>query len=71
MPQYNITQAKANFADLIEKVMLGEEVIIAKRKRPVAKIVPIRPAKRKPGKGQILHMSEEFDSPLDDFKNYE
>jgi len=52
--------------------MLGEEVVIAKRGRPVAKVIPIRPAKRKPGtgKGQILYMSEEFDSPLDDFAAY-
>ena len=73
MAQFNIAEAKAKFSELIEKAMLGEEVVVAKGNRPVAKIVPIRPAVRKPGtgKGQILYMSDDFDSPVEDFAEYE
>jgi PIN domain nuclease of toxin-antitoxin system len=51
---------------LIEKAMLGGEVIVAKDNKPVAKIVPLRPAIRKPGtgKGKILYISPDFEAPL-------
>jgi len=73
MPQYNIAEAKAHFSELIEKAVLGEEIIVAKDNKPVAKIVPLRPAKRKPGtgKGQIRFLSADFDAPLDDFGAYQ
>jgi prevent-host-death family protein len=35
----NITEAKAHFSALIEKVLAGEEIIIGKAGKPVAKIV--------------------------------
>jgi prevent-host-death family protein len=72
MPQFNIAEAKAHFSELIEKAMLGEEVIVAKDNKPVAKIVPLRPAKRKPGtgRGKVLYISPDFDAPLEDFAEY-
>jgi len=72
MAQFNIAEAKAHFSELIERAVLGEEVIVAKGNRPVAKLVPLRPAKRSPGtgKGQILFMSPDFDAPLEDFAEY-
>ncbi len=36
----NISEAKANLSKLVEKVLKGEEVIIGKAGRPVAKLVP-------------------------------
>jgi prevent-host-death family protein len=36
----NISEAKASLSQLIEKVLKGEEVIIGKAGRPVAKLVP-------------------------------
>jgi prevent-host-death family protein len=72
MPQFNIAYAKAHFSELVAKAALGEEVIVAKDNKPVARIVPMRQAKRKPGtaKGQILYMSPDFDAPLEDFAEY-
>lgn len=73
MPQFNIAEAKARFSELIEKAVLGEEIIVAKDNKPVAKIVPLRPVRRQPGtgKGQILHLSPDFDAALEDFAEYE
>jgi prevent-host-death family protein len=73
MPQFNIAEAKTHFSELIEKALLGEEVIVAKGNKPVAKIVALQPPKRKPGtgKGKILYISLDFDAPLDDFADYQ
>ena len=38
----NISEAKAELSSLIEEVLKGNEVIIAKAGKPVAKLVPIQ-----------------------------
>lgn len=57
MPVTNIHEAKTHLSKLIERVGAGEEIIIAKAGKPVAKLVPYKEAapKRKPGsmKGKI------------------
>ena len=68
--QLNLAEAKARFSELVQKAMLGEEVIVAKENKPVVKIVAIKPAKRMPGTGKGIWMSPDFDAPLDDFKEY-
>ncbi len=70
MAQVNVAEAKARFSELVQKVMLGEEIVLAKGNRPVAKLVPINSMKRKPGTGKGIWMSADFDEPLDDFKEY-
>ncbi len=63
----NVHQAKASFSKLVRAVMHGEEIIIAKSGRLVARLVPITAvkAKRKPGalKGKI-RVSADFDALL-------
>lgn len=62
-----IHKAKTNLSRLIKKVSAGEEVIIARGDKPVARLVPITDAKgkRKPGllKGK-LRVGREFFEPL-------
>jgi antitoxin (DNA-binding transcriptional repressor) of toxin-antitoxin stability system len=54
--------------------MLGEEVIIARDNKPVAKLVPFRQIKRRrklgSAKDKILYIAPDFDAPLEDFKDY-
>jgi prevent-host-death family protein len=73
MARYNIAQAKARFSELVDKAMAGEEVVIARDHKPLLKLVPFHdPSRRlKPGsaRGQIW-MADDFDAPLDDFKEY-
>jgi prevent-host-death family protein len=45
--EVNIHQAKTHFSRLLERVALGEEVIIAKAGTPVAKLVPLKNAAKK------------------------
>jgi prevent-host-death family protein len=70
MAQFNVADAKARFSELVEKAMRGEEVIVARENKPVVKIVPINPAKRKPGTGKGIWMSPDFDTTLEDFRGY-
>lgn len=63
----NIHEAKTHLSRLIRRVLAGEEIVIAKSGRPVAKIVPIGSglAQRSPGTAKgMLRVSEDFDAPL-------
>ena len=55
---------------MVQKAMLGEEVIVSKENKAVVKIVPIKPVRRKPGTGKGIWMAPDFDEPLDDFREY-
>ena len=61
----NIHEAKTHLSRVLERVLAGEEVIIAKNGRPVARLMPIRGTPRKPGrlKGRI-RMQADFDDDL-------
>ena len=41
MATYTVHDAKTNLSKLLERVEAGEEVIIARRDKPVAKLVPL------------------------------
>jgi prevent-host-death family protein len=65
--QVTIHEAKTNLSKLLARVSAGEEVVIARAGRPIARIVPIRrrPMRRTPGsaKGKVV-ISPDFDAPL-------
>jgi len=61
----NVHEAKTHLSRLLERVAAGEEIVIARSGRPVARLVPFAPAPRKPGrlKGKI-RIAPDFDAPL-------
>ena len=67
MQQINIHEAKTNLSRLVELASTGEEIIIAKAGKPIAKLAPLEapPKPRRKGllKGQIK-IREDFDQPL-------
>jgi prevent-host-death family protein len=69
MRSINIHEAKTNFSRLLERVATGEEVIIAKAGKPVARLVPYakQPSRRVAG-GDVgsVTIAEDFDAPLPD-----
>ena len=71
MPVYNMHESKTHFFQLIERVLNGEEVIIARDGKPVARISPIldEVSARVPGldKGKVT-ISSDFDAPLPEFE---
>jgi prevent-host-death family protein len=68
----NIAEAKTRLSELVEKAASGEEIVIARDHKPVAKLVPVRShAPRVPGsaKGQVW-IAPDFDETPDDFQDY-
>jgi prevent-host-death family protein len=65
--EVNIHEAKTHFSRLLERVSVGEEVIIAKAGKPVAKLVPIEAARPKfkfgSAKGKFV-VPDDFNDPL-------
>jgi prevent-host-death family protein len=65
----NVHEAKTHLSRLLAEVMAGEEVVIAKAGKPVAKLVPVTGdgLRRVMGidRGRVW-MSEDFDAPLPD-----
>jgi prevent-host-death family protein len=71
MTIFNIHDAKTHFSKLLERVLNGEEVVIAKAGKPVARILPFVAedlSPRVPGfdKGKVMIMPD-FDAPLPEF----
>jgi prevent-host-death family protein len=69
METITIHKAKTQLSRLIEKACRGEEIVIARGKKPVVKLVPVEvpPKKRTLGlwKGLISYTPDAFD-PLTD-----
>ncbi len=64
---YNMHDAKTHLSALAERAANGEEIVIARNGRPLARLVPLE----RPQKSRILGlwrdkvwMSEDFDDPL-------
>lgn len=67
MVKVNIHEAKTHFSRLIERAAAGEEVVIARNGRPVARLVGMHEddTPRAPGsmRGRIT-IADDFDAPL-------
>jgi prevent-host-death family protein len=63
----NLYEAKTQLSNLVERAAAGEEIIIAKAGKPMARLMPLaqpRPP-RKPGGGKgKIWIAEDFDDPL-------
>jgi prevent-host-death family protein len=65
--EVNIHDAKTHLSKLLARVSLGEEIVIAKAGRPIAKLVPIarKGRDRKPGSAEgDFVVPEDFNDPL-------
>jgi len=71
MQTVNIHAAKTHLSRLIDEAAGGEEIVIARAGKPVAKLVPLSEVPQKPKRvlglmaGQI-ELSADFDAPLPD-----
>jgi len=64
-------------AELLDRLMPGDEIILTRNRQPVAKLVSaaaIHQPTQRPGpglcKGMITHIAPDFDAPLEDMKEY-
>lgn len=66
---FNVTEAKAKFSEVVERALRGEEIIVTKAGKPVAKILRYEPAERHQRLGLFagqIEMAEDFDEWPDD-----
>jgi len=67
MRMVNIHAAKTHLSRLVAEVAAGEEIVIAKAGKPVARLLPFEPRRepRQPGllQGKIW-IADDFDEPL-------
>ena len=70
----SIEEAQAHLAELVSKLVPGEEVVITRNEQPVAKLVGQRVARRQPrqpgsAKGKLLLLADD-EAHLEDFREY-
>lgn len=68
--EVNIHEAKTHLSRLLQRVASGEEITIARAGKPIARLVPLAPEKRKirslgMDRGRIW-IADDFDAPLPD-----
>jgi prevent-host-death family protein len=67
MTKVNIHEAKTHLSRLLIRVVAGEEIVISKAGKPMARLVPYqKPARKRElgrGAGQMA-VAEDFDAPL-------
>lgn len=69
MKPVNIHDAKTRFSQLVDAAARGEEIVIAKAGKPVAKLGPLSPAMGPKRLGLLAGrfvVPEDFDAPLPD-----
>ena len=67
--QVNLYEAKTQLSSLVERAAKGEEIVIAKGGKPMARLISIQEEPKKPRKpGQnllgITYIADDFDAPL-------
>jgi prevent-host-death family protein len=69
MRTVNIHAAKTHLSRLVEEAAAGEEIVIAKSGKPVARLCPLAQAPKKRVLGRLrgkLIVPDDFDAPLPD-----
>jgi prevent-host-death family protein len=66
----NIYEAKTQLSRMVDRAAAGEEIVISRNGRPVARLCPLQPSKRNSVKFGVLkgqiEVPDDFDAPLPD-----
>jgi prevent-host-death family protein len=70
MAQFGMHEAKTNLSQLVERAAAGEDIVIARNGKPVARVVPIAEANSRATvfgrwRGRV-HIADDFDELPDD-----
>ena len=71
--QISLADASEDLVRLVEAALQGQEIVILKDNQPVVKLTLLEPPqkRRQPGSANgLIWMSDDFDAPLEDFKEY-
>ena len=67
MKQVNTHEAKTQLSRLLRRVAAGEEITIANRGVPVARLIPVptdKPMRKLGAYGDTIKIADDFDAPL-------
>ncbi len=73
MKTVTIHEAKTHLSRLVKACVEGEEIVIARGKVPMVKLVPLASVNKPRQLGLhrgLIRMAEDFDEPLDDLAEY-
>jgi prevent-host-death family protein len=69
MTTVNMHAAKTHLSRLVDEAVEGKEIVIAKAGRPMVRLVPVAPKRRRTGFGEDrgkIWIADDFDAPLPD-----
>ena len=69
----NMHDAKSSLSRLVKRAAAGEDILIARAGKPVARLTRISARKRRGPLGVFkgkIQMADDFDAPLEVFKDY-
>jgi prevent-host-death family protein len=69
MKTVNLHAAKTHLSRLVDEAVSGKEVVIAKAGKPMVRLVPVAPNRRRTGFGEDrgkIWIADDFDAPLPD-----
>lgn len=67
----NMQEAKSSLPRLVKRAAAGEEIVIASHGKPVARLTRVREQRKKIPWGKFKGtIAEDFDAPLEHFKEY-
>lgn len=75
MQELSIEDVQARLPELVENLQPGEEIVITRDEKAVARLVGEKKPDRPPRqlgtlKGTVLYMAPDFDAPLEEFREY-
>jgi antitoxin (DNA-binding transcriptional repressor) of toxin-antitoxin stability system len=74
MAQVTVHEAKTHLSKLIKRALAGEEIIIARGRQPLVKLVVLPEIQQQRrlggGAGVIEFIADDFDAPLEELKEY-
>lgn len=76
MNTVTLDEAQSSLADLVHRLSPGDEIGITENDQTIARLIVVVPGPQKKTrqlgfmKGTILKIADDFDAPLDDFREY-
>jgi len=68
VPEFNVHEAKSNLSKLLDLALQGEEILISRHGKRVAKLTPIRTETGDrilgTGRGSVTILSDDWDQPM-------
>ncbi len=68
-----VAEAKARFSELVKRAQAGEEIVVTRHGKPVARVVPAAVENELPRIGALkglIRIADDFDAPLEEFAEY-